>query len=103
MSEKIYKVQMNSKGAPDFSTAVEIADRPSDPHDITYFNALENRIRELEANISACIPLNTELPMSAYEIFSHNYVSNTGDKDTFEIVRIGECDKSNLEGADDES
>ena len=27
--EKIYKVQMNSKGAPDFSTAVEIADRPS--------------------------------------------------------------------------
>ena len=27
--EKLYKVQMNSKGAPDFSTAVEVADRPS--------------------------------------------------------------------------
>lgn len=26
--EKIYRVQMNSKGMPDFSTAVEIADRP---------------------------------------------------------------------------
>ena len=26
--EKLYKVQMNSKGAPDFSTAVEVADRP---------------------------------------------------------------------------
>lgn len=25
------------------------ADRPSDPHDITYINALENRIREFEA------------------------------------------------------
>lgn len=29
--EKIYKVQMNSKGAPDFSTAVEIPS--SDNHD----------------------------------------------------------------------
>ena len=29
--EKIYKVQMNSKGMPDFSTAVEIP--PSDNHD----------------------------------------------------------------------
>ena len=28
MSEKLYRVQMNSKGAPDFSTAVEVADRP---------------------------------------------------------------------------
>ena len=28
MSEKIYRVQMNSKGMPNFSTAVEIADRP---------------------------------------------------------------------------
>lgn len=27
MSEKLYRVQMNSKGAPDFSTAVEVADR----------------------------------------------------------------------------
>lgn len=27
MSEKIYKVQMNAKGMPNFSTAVEIADR----------------------------------------------------------------------------
>ena len=26
---KIYRVQMNSKGMPDFSTAVEVADRPS--------------------------------------------------------------------------
>ena len=26
--EKLYKVQMNSKGMPNFSTAVEIADRP---------------------------------------------------------------------------
>ena len=26
--EKIYRVQMNSKGMPNFSTAVEIADRP---------------------------------------------------------------------------
>lgn len=29
MIEKIYKVQMNSKGMPNFSTAVEVADRPS--------------------------------------------------------------------------
>lgn len=29
MSEKIYRVQMNSKGMPNFSTAVEVADRPS--------------------------------------------------------------------------
>ena len=28
MSEKIYRVQMNSSGMPNFSTAVEIADRP---------------------------------------------------------------------------
>ena len=28
MSEKIYRVQMNNKGMPNFSTAVEIADRP---------------------------------------------------------------------------
>ena len=28
MSEKIYRVQMNSKGMPNFATAVEIADRP---------------------------------------------------------------------------
>lgn len=28
MSEKIYRVQMNSKGMPDFSTAVEVSDRP---------------------------------------------------------------------------
>ena len=27
---KIYKVQMNSKGMPNFSTAVEVADRPQD-------------------------------------------------------------------------
>ena len=26
--EKIYKVQMNSSGMPNFATAVEIADRP---------------------------------------------------------------------------
>ena len=26
--EKIYRVQMNSKGMPNFSTAVEITDRP---------------------------------------------------------------------------
>ena len=26
--EKIYRVQMNSKGMPNFATAVEIADRP---------------------------------------------------------------------------
>ena len=26
--EKIYRVQMNSNGMPNFSTAVEIADRP---------------------------------------------------------------------------
>ena len=26
--EKLYKVQMNSKGMPNFSTAVEVADRP---------------------------------------------------------------------------
>lgn len=28
MNEKIYRVQMNSKGMPNFSTAVEVADRP---------------------------------------------------------------------------
>lgn len=28
MSEKIYRVQMNSKGMPNFATAVEVADRP---------------------------------------------------------------------------
>ena len=28
MSDKIYRVQMNSKGMPNFSTAVEITDRP---------------------------------------------------------------------------
>lgn len=28
MTEKLYKVQMNSKGMPNFSTAVEVADRP---------------------------------------------------------------------------
>ena len=28
MSEKLYRVQMNSKGMPNFSTAVEVADRP---------------------------------------------------------------------------
>ena len=27
--EKLYRVQMNSKGAPDFSTAVEVEDKPS--------------------------------------------------------------------------
>ena len=26
--EKLYKVQMNSNGMPNFSTAVEVADRP---------------------------------------------------------------------------
>ena len=26
--EKLYRVQMNSKGMPNFSTAVEVADRP---------------------------------------------------------------------------
>lgn len=26
--EKIYRVQMNSKGMPNFSTAVEVADKP---------------------------------------------------------------------------
>ena len=26
--EKLYKVQMNSKGMPNFSTAVEVADKP---------------------------------------------------------------------------
>ena len=26
--EKIYRVQMNAKGMPNFSTAVEVADRP---------------------------------------------------------------------------
>jgi len=30
MSEKIYRVQMNSSGMPNFSTAVEIADRPQE-------------------------------------------------------------------------
>lgn len=29
--------------------ASDLADRPSDPHNITYINALKNRIRELEA------------------------------------------------------
>ena len=28
--EKLYKVQMNSKGMPNFSTAVEVADRPQE-------------------------------------------------------------------------
>lgn len=28
MSEKIYRVKLNSKGMPNFSTAVEVADRP---------------------------------------------------------------------------
>ena len=28
MSEKIYRVQMNSSGMPNFATAVEVADRP---------------------------------------------------------------------------
>ena len=28
MSEKIYRVQMNANGMPNFSTAVEVADRP---------------------------------------------------------------------------
>ncbi len=28
MSEKIYRVQMNSKGMPNFATAEEVADRP---------------------------------------------------------------------------
>ena len=28
--EKIYRVQMNSKGMPNFSTAVEVADRPQE-------------------------------------------------------------------------
>lgn len=28
MSEKIYRVKLNSKGMPNFATAVEIADRP---------------------------------------------------------------------------
>ena len=28
MSEKIYRVKLNSKGMPNFSTAIEIADRP---------------------------------------------------------------------------
>ena len=27
---KIYRVQMNSKGMPNFSTAVEVADRPQE-------------------------------------------------------------------------
>ena len=30
MTEKLYKVQMNSKGMPNFSTAVEVADRPQE-------------------------------------------------------------------------
>ena len=39
MSEKIYRVQMNSKGMPNFSTAVEVADRPQGewkPFDLTW-------------------------------------------------------------------
>ena len=28
--EKLYRVQMNSKGMPNFSTAVEVADRPQE-------------------------------------------------------------------------
>ena len=28
MSEKIYRVKLNSSGMPNFSTAVEVADRP---------------------------------------------------------------------------
>ena len=28
--EKIYRVQLNSKGMPNFSTAVEVADRPQE-------------------------------------------------------------------------
>ena len=28
MSEKLYRVKLNSKGMPNFSTAVEVADRP---------------------------------------------------------------------------
>ena len=37
--EKIYRVQMNSKGMPNFSTAVEVADRPQGewkPFDLTW-------------------------------------------------------------------
>ena len=30
MSEKIYRVQMNSNGMPNFATAEEIADRPKE-------------------------------------------------------------------------
>lgn len=39
MSEKIYRVQMNSNGMPNFSTAVEVAGRPQGewkPFDLTW-------------------------------------------------------------------
>ena len=40
--EKIYRVQMNSKGMPNFSTAVEVADRPEGE------SILQDTIRRLE-------------------------------------------------------
>ena len=41
--EKLYKVQMNSKGMPNFSTAVEVADRPQGewkPFDLTWSRSI---------------------------------------------------------------
>lgn len=43
--------------------AVPSADRPSDPHNITYINALKNRIRKLEAKRpQEWIPCSERLP-----------------------------------------
>ena len=58
MNEKIYRVQMNSKGMPNFSTAVEVADRPQDDEFknfdrgdlIALIEAQEERIGELLAD-----------------------------------------------------
>ena len=54
--EKLYKVQMNSNGMPNFSTAVEVADRPPAPSiDICFCRECKYRKHRVDFQNDYCI------------------------------------------------
>lgn len=108
MSEKIYRVQMNSKGMPNFSTAVEIANRPQVNPDLVkdflkrqYEATLEENKRLVAGKWQAEQVLQTIVQQLEY-VLEHGAVDEDGTH-PITVENVLACIRAWMKGTDNET
>ena len=114
MSEKIYRVQMNSKGMPNFSTAVEIEDIPIYGNEHNCMMTIFGECSYAETGCGDCAvvekvrkALSADRPQGEWKPKNHHtdYCSNCGFEETqWRTADYNFCPScgARMKGVDDE-